>query len=435
MKLPEKPPVVDYESGLEVINDMDAHELLNEVHREYYPWDKVKYLDIPFQYTKEQFWSALKLKRASESQFVTIGGYLFSFGLPINIQKGLHEFDIKYGASIGSTGTFNSADTQQYLISSIMEEAITSSQIEGAITSRKVAKEMLLQNRTPKNKSEKMIRNNYLTIQKIREMKDKPLTKERLLEVQKLMTSETLDNPEDEGRFRTDNEVRVVDSTDGTVMHQPPPMEELDTLMDDICIFFNEDKEAQFIHPIIKACILHFLIGFIHPFVDGNGRTARALFYWYMLKKGYWLTEYLSISAAILKSKVAYGKAYLYTETDDLDLTYFLTYKMKVIHTAYESLQKYLERKMKEKEAAALFMRKGGINERQAQILQWVGEEPSKIILVKEVETAFGVANETARKDLRALVVLKLLESKRVNKQKEVFVRRADFDKQIKALK
>lgn len=45
------------------------------------------------------------------------------------------------------------------------------------------------------------------------------------------------------------------------------------------------------------------MIAYMHPFVDGNGRTARALFYWYMLKSGYWLTEYLSISRVIAKSK------------------------------------------------------------------------------------------------------------------------------------
>ena len=71
-----------------------------------------------------------------------------------------------------------------------------------------------------------------------------------------------------------------------------------------------------FIHPIVKGIIIHFLIAFIHPFVDGNGRTASAIFYWYMLRKGYWLTEYLSISRIISRSKRQYEKAYLYTECD-----------------------------------------------------------------------------------------------------------------------
>ena len=58
------------------------------------------------------------------------------------------------------------------------------------------------------------------------------------------------------------------------------------------------------------------MLAFIHPFVDGNGRTARSLVYWYMMKKGYWLTEYLSISRIIYRNKAQYEKAFLYTEAD-----------------------------------------------------------------------------------------------------------------------
>lgn len=91
------------------------------------------------------------------------------------------------------------------------------------------------------------------------------------------------------------------------------------------------------------------MIGFIHPFVDGNGRTARALFYWYLLKKGYWLTEYLSISRMILKSKVQYANAYLYTEHDEMDVGYFIHYQLHIMALAFESLQEYLKRKSEEK--------------------------------------------------------------------------------------
>jgi Fic family protein len=249
------------------------------------------------------------------------------------------------------------------------------------------------------------------------------------------MTDKTLDHHSEEGRFRTNDEIRVVDSTDGSVMHQPPLALDLKILMEDFYKFFNEEEDGQFIHPVLRACIIHFLIGFIHPFSDGNGRTARALFYWYMLKRGYWLTEYLSISGIILKSKTAYGKAFLYTESDDLDVTYFLNYKMRIIHLAYSNLRKYIQRKTDERQAAFLFMRNGGINERQAQILQWLTESPAKVITVKEVETRLNSSNQTARKDLQELVSLKFLEQRNVNKKKQVFIQSNQFDRQIKNLR
>ncbi|MBW8333018.1 MAG: Fic family protein [Prolixibacteraceae bacterium] len=120
--------------------------------------------------------------------------------------------------------------------------------------------------------------------------------------------------------------------------------------MNELFNFFNNTDAEQFIHPIVKGCIIHFMIGYIHPFVDGNGRTARALFYWYLLKNGYWLTEYLSISRLIIKSKTQYAQAFIYSEIDGNDLTYFIQYKIKIMQLAYDSLKEYIQKKKKRKE-------------------------------------------------------------------------------------
>ncbi|HWB64728.1 MAG TPA: Fic family protein, partial [Chitinophagales bacterium] len=344
---------------LRLLSNSDLQPYFDKAQHKYYPWEKVKYLKLPDKVGNQEFWHALKLMRTQGAQIVKFGKYVFRFNLTPYMQKTLHEFDMNYGRKLGHSGKLNERDKHQYLIGSIMEEAIASSKIEGAVTTRKIAKEMLRQNRPPVNKSERMILNNYVTISRIRDIVHEPLTEERILEVQKLMTHQTLDNREEEGRFRIDNRISVVDTTDGAIMHQPPSVEELDSLMTDVYTFFNNDGEKQFIHPIIKAGILHFIIGFIHPFADGNGRTARALFYWFMLKKGYWLTEYLSISGVILKSKTQYGMAFLYTENDELDLTYFLNYKMGVLRSAYDNLQQFLQRKIDERNAAFEFMQKG----------------------------------------------------------------------------
>jgi Fic family protein len=197
-------------------------------------------------------------------------------------------------------------------------------------------------------------------------------------------------------------------------------------------LFCNTRDDTHFIHPIIKGCIIHFMVGFIHPFIDGNGRTARALFYWYLLKNGYWLTEYLSISRLIVKSKTQYAQAYLLSETDDNDLTYFLTYKMKTMQLAYDSLREYILRKIKEKKQVFNFQKIKGINERQALIIKWLYEEPELLLSVKEVETRFAISNQTARTDLVNLADLGYLELIEINKKTKVFCRSTKFTDLLK---
>ena len=109
--------------------------------------------------------------------------------------------------------------------------------------------------------------------------------------------------------------------------HVPPQPFLVPKEMENLFLWYNENKDK--LHPVVLSAEMHERLVTIHPFIDGNGRTARALFYWYMLKNGYWLTEYLSISKVIKETKVQYEKAYLYTEIDGNDLGYFITYHLK----------------------------------------------------------------------------------------------------------
>ena len=116
----------------------------------------------------------------------------------------------------------------------------------------------------------------------ILDLKNEAITPDKILEIHRLITNGTLEKPEYEGNFRENNETAVY-SHDGTLLHKPVEYSEIPELIGELCDFANnEDKD--FIHPVIKGIIIHFLIGYIHPFNDGNGRTARALFYWYLLK-------------------------------------------------------------------------------------------------------------------------------------------------------
>ncbi|WP_316801485.1 Fic family protein [Pedobacter frigidisoli] len=415
-----------YTESLKLSKSDEVTAMIDKINDGYLYWDKVKHYDAGIR--PDQLWARVKASRVINAKKLAFGSHKFLFNLTNTIQKQLHEFDLHIGGNLGANRIIPEADKKRYLVSSIMEEAIASSQIEGAVTTRKKAKEMLRKSAKPRNTSEQMILNNYITINHIVKEKDDQLTLDKLFEIHRLIVKDTMDEEQDEGRFRDNNDIRIVDSTDGEVVHFPPDHSLLKILMAELIDFCNDKHDEQFIHPIIKGCIIHFMIGYIHPFVDGNGRTARALFYWYLLKKGYWLTVYLSISRLIYKSKVKYAKAFLYTETDDNDLTYFIAYKLNVMQMSFKELKDYIQRKMDEKRQMSDFQKIRGINERQATILKWISEDPDSLLTVKELENRLLISNQTARTDLEGLVKMGYLEVIELNRKMKGFCKSENFD-------
>jgi len=217
-------------------------------------------------------------------------------------------------------------------------------------------------------------------------------------------------------------------------VHTPPDAGMIPEFAKDLCDYFNDKNTTPYLHPIIRGIIIHFMIGFFHPFVDGNGKTARALFYWYMLKEGYWMTEYLSISRVIAKSKKAYEKAYLYTEKDEFDLGYFINYNLKVLEQAYNELKNYIQRKQAEKQMATNYIQLGNINERQAQIIHIYTNKPNEILTVKDLQGRFDISPTTAKQDLIGLVDIGLLNEISLNKIKKGYVKSDKFEEIISSI-
>ena len=414
----EQPPKIDKETLVNTLLkgvDPNIMPIVDKVNADYEYWDKVKYKKLPEGFTPQMLWTHVKASRL-RSIVPVWEKYGINLCITSQMQRLCHEFDMKFGSFWEVEGEAQSAEKKYYLSSSLMEEAIYSSIMEGASTTRVVAKDMLRKKKSPQNKSQQMIANNYNTIQYIVEHKDEPLTEEALLHIHRLMTEKTMDNPEDAGRFRINDKVVVADMVEGDIIYTPPSFQEIPEFVDDLCDFFNNDNPRTFIHPIIRGIIVHFMLAFMHPFVDGNGRTARALFYWYMLKEKYWLTEYMSISRVIAKSKPSYEKSFRYVENDGNDIGYFVAYNLRALDISFQQLTDYIQRKQREKKAATSFMIAGNINYRQAMILQRLKEEPNTIMTVKDVQEQFSVSSMTARKDLSDLVQQGYLTEIAINK-------------------
>lgn len=390
--------------------------LIEKTDKLYYYWDKVRSQPLPIEFDKKEIWAFIRLRRHMNSNpipILDVNGLMFTFWLPDDIQKKLHLIDQSTGGNLAlwDPGHDKNASAR-YMASSLMEEAITSSQIEGAVSTIKEAKKMLLEKRKPKNKSEQMIYNNFITMQSIKKICKNDLDLKLLLDLHVSITKDTLDSLEEEGRFRsTEDNVSVVTNY-GEVLFMPPKSEEIQKRLEALITFANDIEDKPFIHPVIKAIMLHFWIAYIHPFTDGNGRMARTLFYWYMLRHGYWLFEYTSISKSILKRTTKYAYAYLYSEHDDNDLTYFIHFHIDVIMDAVEELKKHIQEERERNHQMHLEIAEfPDLNLRQTRIIQHILSHPHDVLTIKIHQNINNIAYQTARMDLIELEEKKWLKS------------------------
>lgn len=427
MKLPAPAPT--FHEALNA-HHQEMEAILNakigpEINGRYEHWDRVRYKIPPAPLTPGGYWLALKLARRSGARNLPLADKFrapWRFTLTDSMQRGLHFIDREAAGAIrGMDGS--QQDNQRFLIRSLIEEAMTSSQLEGAATTRAVAKEMLSTGRSPRDESERMIYNNYVAMNEIREWGKSQFTPAAIMEIHRMLTAGTLEAEEQCGRFRTakDDVVIYDKQSPPTLLHIPPRAEELPERLQALCDFANDQGGEEFIHPVVRAIAVHFQLGYDHPFCDGNGRTARTLFYWSMLNSGYWLTEFLSISSVIKRAPAQYLKAYLYTESDEQDLGYFIAQQLVVIEKAVEGLHGYIARKGAEKRRAQKLLKGSSVlgqdlNHRQRALLADAIDNPGREYTVAGHQTAHRVTYPTALNDLRQLERTGLLSKRKTGK-------------------
>ena len=439
VRLPQRPP-----DWSEILANLEPPNLLTVLgvgatpDGRYLHWDEVRRRKPPDDLNNEEWWAGMRLARTLTARQTPIEddrGTPFTYSLVDPVLEKLHRLDLRAtGRLAAPTAVVNPASRDRYRVTSLIEEAISSAQLEGAATTRRVAKELLRSQRKPIDISERMIMNNYLAIRRVSEWVKLDLTAELILEIHKTITRDTLAERDQSGRFQRTGEKRisVFDMRTGEVLHTPPPADVIPEQVAELCRFANDGHES-FLHPLVKGTLLHFWLAYLHPFSDGNGRTARALFYWSALRAGYWLMEYLSISSVIRRAPARYVRAFLHSETDGNDLTYFLIHQLDVLEQACGGLESYIDKTLARTRAAERVAGElPGLNHRQRDLIGHALRNPGHRYTYMSHANSHDVVRQTARTDLLSLAECGFLEQSTEGKR-TVFEAPYDLEARLKA--
>ena len=442
MKIPATPPDITFQLG------RTTPERLAEIIRatsmlvagRYLHWDSVRHREPPEGLSHQEWWLGTRISRLSAREMVPFRckeGYPFSLVHAAPVRRGLHEIDRKLGMSGPRSQVRDLVEghgRKHLLANSIVEEAIRSSQLEGASTTRRVAREMIRSGRRPRTHGERMILNNYHAMERIGEMARRDLSRADVFELHSILTDGTRDSSM-AGRFRgaSDDIVVTLVQSDETA-HVPPSAEELSGRLDGLVAFANDRTPETWVHPVVRAILLHFMIGYDHPFVNGNGRVARSLFYWSMLRQDYSLARYLAVSGILRNAPAKYARAYLHTETDGGDLTYFLDYHIGVIIRSIDALASYVRTKVSDiREIEDRLRRSPQLNHRQVRLLGHALRHPGFRYSVKSHGNSHGVTANTARADLVKLAAAGLLAATMRGRRQE-FIAPRDLEEALRNL-
>lgn len=276
----------------------------------------------------------------------------------------------------------------------VIDEAVYSSIIEGAFTSRKEAARFIHGQKEPQNRSEQMVKNNYEALTFVLEHLEEPITEETIIRIAEIVTRGASEN--EPAGYRS---APVYINDQNGVVYTPPPAEMIQEMMNRLINFIQKSE----LHPVLKACIAHFYLVYVHPFSDGNGRTARALSYMMLLRSGYDFFRYFSISDIVAQERGKYYRSMKNVELSDGDMTYFIDCYSGMLARAVQRMEEHLIRHVFSAEKLKMLEKDGNLNDRQLKGAKWLMESGQSQITVEAWKKKTGVVTETARRDLLQL--------------------------------
>ena len=256
-----------------------------------------------------------------------------------------------------------------------------------------------------------MVKNNYDALTYVLEHLEDEINEETILQIARIVT-------------RSGAEVQVTGYRDGAVyvtgregvVYTPPQADAVPEMMRLLVEFIQKSE----LHPLLKACIAHFYFVYVHPFGDGNGRTARALSYMMLLQAGYDFFRYFSISGVVAEERGKYYRSMRNVEDSDGDMTYFIDAYSGMLARTVEKMEHHLKYHVLARQKLKALEQNGTLNERQLKGAKWLLEGSNSSVTVEAWRRKYKVVTETARRDLLALCDAGLL-SRELDGRKAVF--------------
>lgn len=232
-----------------------------------------------------------------------------------------------------------------------------------------------------------------------------PLTSNDLLALHKNITQGTLDDPKDEGAFRR-RQVVVANRVTGEVIFTPPPTTRVPDLVEGFLHWFGSEPASD-LDPVILAGVAHYRLVWIHPFADGNGRTARALATLALYKRGFDVKRFFSLDDYYDQDRRGYYAALRAVDQRTLDLTDWLEYFTTGVAVSISNVKDRVIGISKDVKAIS---REGQVplSERQMRIVELIIDEGGATN--RDVREMFGISNRAALDELEKLIEMDVVQ-------------------------
>lgn len=248
---------------------------------------------------------------------------------------------------------------------------------------------------------------NYLSaLEKIDKLSDgNKITEKNILNIHKLVTKQTLDKPSDCGVYRS-RYVVVAKGMTGEIIFRPPSNTDVPELVRDLIDWLNSPGASSF-DPVIEAGVAHYEFVRIHPFIDGNGRTARVLATLILYLRGFDAKQFFCLDDYYDTDRASYYKALQTVDKRTLDTTRWLAYFVEGVKVSTLAVKERIVRLSSERLRTT---KKGQIplTERQMRIVEFINHNGR--IANRDVREMFKISAQASHKEIKKLLELDVVK-------------------------
>lgn len=403
--MPERPPketVLSPEHASAIQQNGALLDKLFLINATYPYWDEIR-ANNPRQADRDFLWAVLKWIRESGARRFSLAETGFRFNYTPPMLRRLHEFDLLAGRFPAMLSGIDTDLHAAFRYEAALQDTIYSGRLAGYANPLNI--DALLAGKVPTEQQDRAF---YNLFHLMRAPLSAPftLTPEQLFNWQQLITASDNTSLRVEPSHRNDPETNEV------IYHAPAP-EHLKDYVNALCDFANADNNP-FIHPIARAAVLQFMLTYIRPFPDGNGRLARLVTSMYLKAHGYWFAGFISPAEVLAQNQTGYIQAFVKTEYDNNDLTYFINYFVEILAKALDAFEEKINAYRTAYENLVKRTHEHNLNARQLHILSLLKENKARTFTIKEIQHRYDVVYQTARTDLLELADAGLMNQNRI---------------------